>query len=290
VAAALLILSSACSAQGSGDASAASFAADGAVLVGAGDIADCKGDGAARTGRLLDAIPGTVIMLGDAAYGNKRVANAFDCYDAAWGRHRARTRAIPGNHEYEDTGIANYFQYFGAAAGPGQEGYYSFNAGDWHVVALNSNVDMRRGSPQDSWLRADLAAHRGKCAIALMHHPRWSSGPHQSDRRSLPAWETLEENGVSVVVAGHDHLYERFRRQRADGTPDTTRGLRQFVVGTGGVNHYRIARVDTGSEVRNDATFGVLKITLLPDKYRWEFVPVRRKGFRDAGESSCRRS
>jgi hypothetical protein len=293
LAAALLILSSACGGSSAGDASAASServaAGGGAVLVGAGDIAGCKGNGAVRTGRLLDAIPGTVIMLGDAAYGSKRVANAFSCYDVAWGRHKGRTRAVPGNHEYDDTGIDNYFQYFGAAAGPGREGYYSFDAGDWHVVALNSNVDMRRGSPQDVWLRADLAAHRGKCAIALMHHPRWSSGPHQSDRRSVPAWETLEQLGVSAVVAGHDHVYERFRRQRADGTPDTTRGMRQFVVGTGGVNHYDLARVDTGSEVRNDSTYGVLKLTLLPASYRWEFVPVAGKSFRDAGESSCRK-
>jgi 3',5'-cyclic AMP phosphodiesterase CpdA len=226
-------------------------------------------------------------MLGDAAYGSAHVANAFTCYDATWGRYKARTHAVPGNHEYYDTGIARYFDYFGAAAGPSRHGYYSFDAGAWHVIALNSNVDMRPGSAQDRWLRADLGAHRGRCAIAFMHHPRWSSGPHQNDRRAVAAWRTLEEHRVGVVLAGHDHLYERFRRQRTDGTADTTRGIRQFIAGTGGAGHYRVVHVDTGSEVRNDVTFGVLKLTLFPDRYRWEFVPVQGKSFRDSGESRC---
>jgi hypothetical protein len=260
------------------------------VLVGAGDVAACNPDGAALTAALLDSIPGTVFVAGDAAYGEKRGPNPFrTCYDETWGRHKARTRPTLGNHDYLTTTPATYFDYFGNAAGPRPGGYYSYDVGPWHVVALNTNIDTRHGSAQDRWLRDDLADHRGRCTVAVMHHPRFSSGPHgTADHDLIPLWETLEGGGVSVAISGHDHLYERFQPMRSDGTSDSVRGIRQFVAGTGGAGHYPVMQVVAGSEVRNADTYGVLALTLEPDRYRWAFVPVQGAVFRDSGAARCR--
>ena len=258
------------------------------VLVGAGDIADCKSDGAERTARLLDSIRGQIFVAGDVGYASKRIRNPIaTCYAPTWGRHRDRTHPVPGNHEYEFGEPDLYFEYFGDRAGPRPGGYYSFDVGTWHVLALNTNLPTAPGSPQDAWLRADLERHLGHCTLAFMHHPRFSSGPHTERDSVLPLWRTLAQFGVSVAIAGHDHLYERFGPLDPDGNPDTVRGIRQFVVGTGGASHYVFQTILPGSEARANDTFGVLKLSLLPDRYQWAFVPIDSAGFRDRGESVC---
>ena len=257
------------------------------TLVGAGDIASCGGSGDEATARLLDEIPGTVFTAGDNAYENGSAENYAECYAPSWGRHKSRTRPSPGNHEYFTAGASGYFGYFGSAAGDSDKGYYSYELGGWHVVMLNSNLNVGTGSPQETWLRADLAANQARCTIAIFHHPRFSSGPHGSSAAMQSLWKALYDGGADVVVAGHDHLYERFAPQNADGQVDVARGIRQFVVGTGGASAYAVVNPRPNSEVRNGGTRGVLKLTLYADRYEWKFVPVAGATFTDSGIASC---
>ena len=258
------------------------------TLVGAGDIADCGSDGAERTAAMLDTMRGTIFIAGDVAYVSKKNPHPFvTCFDPAWGRHRARIRPAVGNHEYSDEGPAAYFDYFGAQAGPRPGGYYSYDLGTWHVIALNTNIPADAGSPQLAWLQSDLASHLGRCTVAYMHHPRFSSGSHAEQDKLVPLWRTFQRFGVSVAIAGHDHIYERFAPLDTNGAPDSVNGIRQFVVGTGGAHRSSIGSVLAGSEVHSTDTFGLLRLSLLKDRYRWEFAPVKKHGFRDAGESAC---
>ncbi len=194
--------------------------------------------GAEITAGLLDGLTGTVAVLGDTAYENGTPDEFARCYEPTWGRHKARTRPAVGNHEYGTPGAAGYFAYFGAAAGEAGKGWYSYDLGAWHVVALNSNcslVGCQAGSEQEQWLRADLAANGARCTVAYMHHPRFSSGNvHGGSSAVDPLWRALEADGAELVLAGHDHDYERFAPQTASGALDVERGVRQFVVGTGG--------------------------------------------------------
>jgi hypothetical protein len=258
------------------------------ILVGAGDIADCFSDGDEATATLLDSIPGIVFAAGDNAYPNGQPEAFANCYEPTWGRHKSRTRPALGNHEY-DTGSAQaYFQYFGRSAGDPSKGYYSYDYHGWHVVVVNSMLKVSAGSPQNQWLRADLAAHPSQCTIAYFHYPLFSSGvwaaPHMR-----PVWEALHDAGAEIVVSGHDHVYERFAPQTPSGGLDPLRGIRQFTVGTGGGHgHHGWAPTPApNSEVRDNTTFGVLKLTLYPGRYDWEFVPVAGGTFRDAGSGSC---
>lgn len=253
------------------------------TFVGAGDIAMCDANSEA-TARLLDTIGGTVFTLGDNAYFQGTRQQFRDCYDPTWGRHRARTRPVPGNHEYESAGAAPYFEYFGANAGPPGLGYYSFDVGSWHAVALNSNIESAAGSAQVAWLRSDLAASGARCTIAYWHHPLFSSGPGGPSPKMHDVWRILHEAGADVVLSGHDHLYERFAPQDPDGGADAARGIRQFVAGTGGAVLYSSGAARPNSEVRLSA-FGVLRLTLGADGYDWEFISVA--GPRDAGTGSC---
>ena len=262
-----------------------------ATLVGAGDIADCGSPGAEATAALLDSIPGTVFTTGDNAYEDGTAAEFQDCYDPTWGRHKARTQPAAGNHEYHTPGASGYFEYFGAGAGDRDEGYYSYDLGAWHIVVLNgecSEVPCSAGSAQEEWLRADLAANATACTAAYWHQPRFSSGSQHSSNTSYAAfWEALYDHGVELVMNGHEHNYERFAPQKADGTADPVRGIRQIVVGTGGRNHTGFDSPIPNSEVRNDDTFGVLKLTLRPTSYEWEFVPEAGGTFTDMGSESC---
>ncbi len=265
---------------------------DGVVLVGAGDIASCISDGDEATARLLDSIGGVVFTLGDHAYEAGTPIEFAACYDPSWGRHRSRTRPSPGNHDYLTDGASGYFEYFGGAAGDPGKGYYSYTLGSWHIIVLNSNCEAiggcGPGSPQERWLRANLAAHPVICTLAYWHHARFSSGPHGDEAAVEAFWQALYENGADVVLAGHNHVYERFAPQKPNGEPDPVRGLRQFVVGTGGVSHHKFAgRPAANSEVRNDDTFGVLKLTLRPGNYEWQFIPVAGKAFTDSGIGRC---
>ncbi len=261
------------------------------VLVGAGDIASCKEEGDEQTAALLDKIPGTVFTLGDNVYPSGSAKQFAKCYEPTWGRHRSRTRPVPGNHDYRTRGAAGYFGYFGGAAGDPTSGNYSYDLGTWHVIVLNSNCGdiggCGPGSRQESWLKADLAAHPAPCTAAMWHHPRYSSGDHGDDTDMRPMWKILYEAGAELVLSGHDHTYERFAPQNAFGRLDPERGIRQFVVGTGGKERYEWEKIDRDSEVRNNETFGVLKLTLRPDAYDWEFVPVAGSTFTDKGSDTC---
>ena len=263
------------------------------VLVGAGDIASCAAQEDEATARLLDSLvrsplPVVVFTTGDNAYENGTASEFAQCYDPTWGRHKARTRPAPGNHDYNSPGATGYFDYFGAAAAPASAGYYSFDAGDWHVIVLNSNIAMAAGSDQERWLRADLAADGAWCTLAIWHHPRFTSGSkHGSITGVGPLWDALYGAGADVVINGHEHSYERLAPQTPAGVPDPARGMREFIVGTGGQGLSSFGTPLPTSEVRNATTFGVLKLTLRPGEYSWEFVPVAGATFTDSGSGSC---
>ena len=260
----------------------------GAVLVGAGDIAACGNTGSEETARLLDAIDGVVFTAGDNAYEDGTVQEYRDCYDLTWGRHKARTRPSPGNHEYQTPAALPYYSYFGAIAGLPGLGYYGYDVGAWHIVSLNSNVAAGPGSAQYQWLQADLAVSRAQCTMAYWHHPVFSSGEHGNDPQMQPIWRLLYDHGTALVINGHDHDYERFALQDPDGRPDPTRGIREIISGTGGRSLRAFPTMVPNSEVRSDSTYGVLKLTLGTGTYAWEFVPVAGGSFRDAGSGSCR--
>ncbi|MBI4477196.1 MAG: metallophosphoesterase, partial [Acidobacteria bacterium] len=205
------------------------------VFVGAGDIAQC--DAASRphlTAALLDGIPGTVFTAGDNAYPDGSTRAFMTCYEPTWGRHKARTRPSPGNHDYDTPGAAPYFAYFGSNAGPPGLGYYSFTLGSWHIISLNSEISAFPGSAQMDWLRNDLAMNPTRCALAYFHTPVFSSGLHGDNPHMQAVWRVLYATGVDVIVNGHDHNYERFAPMDPDGERDLVSGIRQFVVGTGG--------------------------------------------------------
>jgi hypothetical protein len=261
------------------------------VLVGAGDIADCRDlSGAEATAKLLDQIPGTVMAVGDLAYPDGTKEN-FECYDRTWGRQKARTRPAPGNHEFHSSAATPYFDYFGAVAGAPGDGYYSYELGAWHIVVLNSEcVDVGGcgpGSREEKWLRADLAAHPVACTLAYWHKPLFSSGgAHGNDLEVTPLWQALYDAGAEVVIGGHDN-YERFAPQNPQGVADPVHGIREFVVGTGGKNLRPFGTVKANSEVRNNEAFGVLKLTLRPTGYDWNFVSQEGKQFSDSGSTPC---
>ncbi len=261
------------------------------VLIGAGDIASCNSTGDEATAKLLDSTSGTIFLAGDDAYESGTAQQFAECYDPSWGRFKDRTRPAVGNHEYLTHKAEPYFNYFGAAAGDPNKGYYSYELGKWHIVVINSNCSQiggcEAGSPQEQWLRDDLRAHPTACTLAYWHHPRFSSGEHGSTVAMQPIWQALYDNGAEVVLSGHDHDYERFAPQDAHGVADPARGIREFVVGTGGKNYYPIGAPIANSEVRNAFTFGVIKLTLHPTSYDWEFIPEAGKTFTDAGHGVC---
>lgn len=262
-----------------------------AVLVGAGDATDCSSSGASpaaeATARLLDEIPGTVFLAGDGVHPDGSLEQYERCYAPNWGRHRARTFPVPGNHDYDTPGAFGYFSYFGEAAAPGS-GYYTYKAGDWQIVALNSVIPLDAGSPQLAWLRSVLSSSRAACTMAIMHYPLFSSAlaPHQPTGEVKPLWDVLYAEGADVVVAAHNHFYERFAPQDPNGRLDPTRGLRQFVVGTGGAWTHAFGAGIPNSEIRA-RVWGVIRFTLRPGAYDWEFVPVAGETFRDFGSGIC---
>jgi Calcineurin-like phosphoesterase len=258
------------------------------LLVGAGDIGFCgpsNVSGSEATGRLLDQLGGTIFTTGDNAYPTGSADDYARCYEPGWGRHVGRTRPAPGNHEYM-SGAAPYFGYFGANAGVSAVGYYSYRVGAWHVISLNSESAASAGSAQLEWLRADLASNPSTCTAAYWHRPLFSSGSHGDNPDMRDLWRTLYAANVDVVINGHDHIYERFAPQDADGRLDAVRGIREFVVGTGGAPLYAFPGAHANSEIRG-AAWGVIAFTLLENSYQWEFVPVEGQTFRDAGTASC---
>jgi Calcineurin-like phosphoesterase len=267
------------------------------VLVGAGDIAGCANlVGAKATARLIEKIPGTVFAAGDLAYETGTYAEFEQCYGPTWGKFKERTRPTPGNHEYVGSEASGYFQYWGQQAGEPDKGYYSYDLGTWHIVVLNTNCGARalggcwQGSPEELWLRQDLEAHPRACVLAYGHHSLYSSGllgRHARHPELQAFWDDLYAAHADLVLAGHEHSYERFAPQNPRGQVDPENGIRQIVVGTGGRSHTLLGAPQPNSEVRNDNTFGVLKLTLSMGKYTWEFIPEAGKTFRDSGEGSC---
>jgi hypothetical protein len=264
-----------------------------AILIGAGDIADCTDlSGAEATAKLLEKIPGTVMAVGDLAYPGGTKEQFDNCYDKTWGRLKSRTRPAAGNHEFRSTGATPYFDYFGAAAGDPKTGYYSYELGKWHIIVLNSQCQdiggCEPGSPEEKWLRADLRKYPAACTLAYWHKPLFSSGgAHGNDLTVKPFFQALYEANADVVVNGHDHDYERFAPQTPDGAADSARGIREFVVGTGGKNHRPFGEPKPNSELRDATAFGILKLTLKSSSYDWQFIPEAGKGFTDSGSGDC---
>jgi hypothetical protein len=245
----------------------------------------------ATSNLMLRAKLAGVLLLGDDQYENGTLRDFKRSFAPTWGRLGSKLYPAPGNHEYNTAGARGYFRYFGAKAGPDHRGYYSYDIGAWHLIALNSNCQAIGGcnltSAQGRWLKTDLAAHRTKCTLAYWHHPRFSSGRHGDEKLADGFWRELYAAGADVVLVGHDHDYERFSPQRPNGRADPVRGISEFVVGTGGRSHDPINRVDANSVVRNDKTFGVLELTLHRDRYDWKFVPSGGATFSDAGTAAC---
>ncbi len=257
------------------------------VLVGAGDIALCSALAPAEaTATLLDTIEGSVFTAGDNVQAVGADEEFRNCFDPTWGRHRDRTHPAPGNHDYMAAGAAPYYAYFGSAAGTPDVGYYSYNIATWHVVVLNNYVDIGSGSLQLAWLARDLERSTAPCTIAYWHEPLFSSAQNGPNPGMTDLWRVLHTHGVDVVMNGHDHVYERFAPQDPDGHADPLRGIRQFIVGTGGAPLYGFVRVSANSEIRARA-HGVLKLTLRTGMYNWEFVPVAGETFRDFGSGAC---
>jgi 3',5'-cyclic AMP phosphodiesterase CpdA len=261
------------------------------VVVAAGDIADCAREGDEATARLVGDIEGTVLTLSDHAYPDGSAENFDECYGPTWGLFEDRTRPSPGNHKYNPEGAS---AYFGKMAGDLAEGYNSYDLGAWHIVALNSNCgegELRcgPGSPQGRWLQEDLAANDEEaCTLAYFHHPLFASGSYRPGIEWVERlWEVLYAAGVDAVLNGHDHTYQRFAPQDPGGRADPEGGIRQFVVGTGGRSLNEISDPIANTEVYNDDAFGVLKLTLHPKKYEWEFVPVKGETFSDSGVARC---
>ena len=256
-----------------------------AILIGAADVADC-GPGAEQTAALLDGISGTVFAAGDLAYMHGTLRNFVDCYEPSWGRHLSRTRPVPGNHEYESAGASPYYSYFGESAGPAGRGYYSYRVGAWKVLALNSETDRGPGSAQLQFMRTELTDSPTECSIAMWHRPLYTSGPNLPNQDVREMFRQAYELGVDIVINGHDHLYERFAPQDADGRFDSARGVRQFIVGTGGAFLYPSTVRPSNSEVVQ-STWGILKLTLWPGRYTGEFLSTPGSNFRDAGQGVC---
>lgn len=261
------------------------------TMLVAGNIATCGSTNDEATATLLESLPGTVFTLGDNAFPNGSAEAYRDCYEPSWGRHKARTYAALGNHEYNLGTAAASFDYFGSRAGPRNLGYYSLDLGNWHVIVLNVSdaVSFEEGSAQDQWLQADLAANSKLCTIALWHSTRFFSSNTigwTSNAFITKLWERLYAAGVDVVLNGQQHQYERFPPMTPTGTPDEARGIRQFNVGTGGESAQMPIAIAPHSEALSVA-FGVLRLTLDAGTYAWEFMPVVSGQFSDSGTGTC---
>ncbi len=252
------------------------------VVAAAGDLCSTPMD-CAPSAAVVDAIdPDKVLVLGDNAYPNGSTSDYAAFYAPNWGRFKEKTMPAPGNHEYQTAGASGYFGYFTGVAP-----YYSFDLGAWHLISLNSEIPVSDGSAQENWLEADLAAvPAGKCILAYWHQPRFSSGQHSSNTAYHQLWVDLYAKGADIVLNGHEHNYERFAKQNPSGVADAN-GIREFIVGTGGRTLRAMGTTKANSEVRNNNSYGALKLTLNAGSYDWQFVPVAGSSFTDTGSSSC---
>ena len=264
---------------------------DTATLVGAGDIASCGLTGDTATAALVQGIAGTVFTAGDNAYESGSPSEFENCFEPTWGAFKDRIRPAAGNHDWNTRGAAGYLDYFAdAAVNDDGRTWYSYDLGAWHVIVLDSNCAKVDGcgpdSEQGAWLAADLAASKARCAVAIWHHPRYSSGEHGGVSTSAPLWAAVAAVGVDVVLNGHDHDYERFAPQDAAGAPDPD-GTREFVVGTGGAALRAFpGSFPANSLVRSSIAHGVIELTLQPSGYLWRFHSTDGT-FSDQGSATC---
>jgi hypothetical protein len=262
------------------------------TLVGAGDIAGCNFKADRKTARLLGKIPGTVFTLGDNAYQNGTRKQFRNCYDPTWGKYKKRTRPTAGNHDYHTSGAEPYFDYFGWRAGKPGRGYYSYDLGAWHIVALNSNCKevggCGRRSAQGRWLRRDLDRHRARCTLAYFHHPLYASGRSLDTPKVRIFWKKLHNHHAEVILSGHAHRYERFARITPSGKRSSARGIRQFIVGTGGApGEFQHGSDEPRVQAKKVGAPGVLKLELGSGFYHWKFVPVAGRNYTDSGRARC---
>jgi len=271
------------------------------AIYAAGDIACAPGDPSSATtchemrtsDIILNGGASKALALGDLQYNSASLSNLRASYDRSWGRVKSITRPALGNHESTGNGYFDYFNGSGVNNGPAGErgkGYYSYDVGSWHLIALNSNcsrVACNAGSAQERWLRADLASNPRTCTLAYWHHPRFSSGYGGDNTFMQDIWKALYDAKADLVLSGHSHDYERFAPMSTNGGLDRTRGIRQFVVGTGGAFFTSLSGARPNSEVRQSTTFGVLKLTLRPTSYDWQFVPEVGRTFSDTGSQAC---
>lgn len=275
------------------------------IVVAVGDIACGSGDKVAEdickqkeTAELVAKLePDAVLALGDLQYEKGSFEDFLKFYDVTWGKFKSKTYPVPGNHEYKTQNASGFFDYFQKPSNKSKKamvhdkGYYSFDIGKWHLIALNSNCQEIGGCEGDSaqvrWLKNDLLQNETDCTLAFWHHPRYSSGPHGNTSSLQTIWKILYDSGVDVVLTAHDHDYERFAPQDANGKSDPRRGIREFVVGTGGRNRYDFKTIIQNSEIHDNTSYGLLKLTLKDKSYDWEFIPVKSSGFKDKGKSMC---
>ena len=241
---------------------------------------------------MVSHIPGTVFTLGDNAYETGTAQEFADCYDPTWGRFKDRTHPVAGNHEYFSADARPYFNYFSESAGNANEGWYSYDVGTWHIVVLNSDCDSvggcGPGSRQLAWLENDLASNHTECTLAMWHHALFTSGSELPTQATADFWRVLYSAAADVILNGHDHDYERFAPMAPDGTLDAAHGIREFVVGTGGKSLLPWRSVPApGTQIRDNSTYGVMKLTLHPNSYDWQFIPVVDGAFSDSGTGTC---
>lgn len=280
-----------------------------ALVVAAGDIS-CSPDHAkyedgagsgfycrqmATSDAMLAQDPDAVLPLGDNQYEDGTLAEFETAYAPSWGRALHVSHPVAGNHEYQTPGATGYFDYFNGVgvfdgrAGPRDRGYYSFDVGTWHVVALNSNcgyVPCAAGSEQEKWLRADLAMNESTCTLAYFHTPRWTSGNVGNYRAVTPLWQALYDHGADLILNGHAHVYERFAPQDPAGAADAAHGIRQLINGAGGEHLQGLGTLQPNSEVLDNTTLGILRLRLGAGSYSWDFLPVVGT-FSDQGSDVC---
>jgi hypothetical protein len=253
----------------------------------------------------MNPFPAAVIQPGDLEYIDSTTAEIQGGYAPSWGipSLKSISHPVPGNHEYHVNNAADYFTYWGSTAGTQGQGYYSFDIGSWHLIALNSNCsDMSPGqyprggftsdlidcNAQNTWLQNDLASHNNTCTLAYWHHALFSSGSSGGPSPWMqPLFQSLYNANADLLLSGHDHFYERFAPMNASGTLDNSRGIREIIVGTGGRGFHSYGSIAANSLVRNNSTFGILKLTLHPSSYDWQFLPAAGGTFTDSGTGAC---